>query len=714
MQNAEKSPLYLNLYGICGIINVTSFEHKIKRGISMKKIIAAILSLTIALSCAITPVTSYALSDTETTIISHNPSTYANFNISATLDYEQAYKVLDKVNEQRAANGLSKLTMDKDLLDTAMFRACETSVFWGHDRPDGSSCFTASTKMWGENIAMGYVDADKVMNGWMNSEGHRNNILGANFKSIGIGCVTVNGGIFWVQCFGRNDANPVANKSDTPNTKQTIESITAKRSSTEFYLDLPAHLSVGGEAQIKCGVVNSKVQAKTPIDPTSITYESSDSSVLTISQDGKVKALSSGTATVKIYLGGETYPSMEKEVTVGGSDIALADVTFSGSREYTGKAIQPTVTVKYSGKTLAQGKDYTVTFSNNTNAGTANAVIAGIGEYSGNAEKTFTITQMPVSKLAMTLSTKEYTYDGSEKKPAVKVTNNGTELKKGTDYTLTYSSNVKPGTAVVKVVGKGNYSGTAALSYTIKPKSLAACTATLSTTSYTYSGTAKKPAVTVKSGSQTLKNGTDYTVTYSANTAAGTGKVTIKGKGIYGGTLTKTFKINKASLSKATITGISSKSFTGKALTQSPVIKLGGYTLVKDKDYTLKYSNNKNVGKATVTITGKGSVTGTITKTFNINPAKQELQKLTAKSKGFFADWVKKGSATGYEIQYATNSKFTGAKTIKLTTNKNDTKTATKLKAKTKYYVRVRSYTNVKGVKYNGAWSAVKTVTTLK
>lgn len=679
----------------------------------MKKIIAAILSLTIALSCAITPVTSYALSDTETTIISHNPSTYANFNISATLDYEQAYKVLDKVNEQRAANGLSKLTMDKDLLDIAMFRACETSVFWGHDRPDGTSCFTASTKMYGENIAMGYADADKVMNGWMNSEGHRNNILGANYKSIGIGCVTVNGGVYWVQCFGKNDADPVANKSDTPDTKQTIENITAKRSSTEFYLDLPAHFDVGGEAQIKCGIVNSNVNAKTPIDPTSITYESSDSSVLTISQDGKVKALSSGTVTVKIYLGGETYPSMEKEVTVGGSDIALADVTFSGSREYTGKAIQPTVTVKYSGKTLTQGKDYTVAFSNNTNAGTANAVITGFGEYSGKLQKTFTITQMPVSKLAMTLSTKEYTYDGSEKKPAVKVTNNGTELKKGTDYTLTYSSNIKPGTAVVKVVGKGNYSGTAALSYTIKPKSLAACTATLSQTSYTYSGTAKKPSVTVKSGSQTLKSGTDYTVTYSSNTAAGTGKVTIKGKGIYGGTLTKTFKINKASLSKTAITGISSKSFTGKALTQSPVIKLGGYTLVKDKDYTLKYSNNKNVGKATVTITGKGSVTGTVTKTFNINPAKQELQKLTAKSKGFFADWVKKGSATGYELQYATNSKFTGAKTIKLTTNKNDTKTVTKLKAKTKYYVRVRSYTNVKGVKYNGAWSAVKTITTL-
>ncbi|WP_443710032.1 fibronectin type III domain-containing protein, partial [Ruminococcus bicirculans (ex Wegman et al. 2014)] len=112
--------------------------------------------------------------------------------------------------------------------------------------------------------------------------------------------------------------------------------------------------------------------------------------------------------------------------------------------------------------------------------------------------------------------------------------------------------------------------------------------------------------------------------------------------------------------------------------------------------------------------TGKGSYTGTITKTFKINPAKQEIQKLTAKSKAFFVDWAQKGSATGYEIQYATNSKFTSAKKVTITNNKTDKTTISKLSGNKKYYVRVRSYTTVKGTKYYGAWSASKSVTTKK
>ena len=77
-------------------------------------------------------------------------------------------------------------------------------------------------------------------------------------------------------------------------------------------------------------------------------------------------------------------------------------------------------------------------------------------------------------------------------------------------------------------------------------------------------------------------------------------------------------------------------------------------------------------------------------------------------------DWAQKGSATGYEIQYATNSKFTGAKKVAITNNKTDKTTVSKLSGNKKYYVRVRSYTTVGGTKYYGTWSAVKNVTTKK
>ncbi len=243
--------------------------------------------------------------------------------------------------------------------------------------------------------------------------------------------------------------------------------------------------------------------------------------------------------------------------------------------------------------------------------------------------------------------------------------------------------------------------------------SISKASVTLSTSTYAYDGKAKKPGVTVKLNGKTLKNGTDYTVSYSNNTKVGTAKVTITGKGNYTGSVSKTYSI-KNNFKKATISGISNKSYTGKNITQSITVKYNGKTLKNGTDYTVSCSNNKSIGTATVKIAGKGSYTGTITKTFKINPAKQEIQKLTAKSKAFFVDWAQKGSATGYEIQYATNSKFTSAKKVTITNNKTDTKTISKLSGKKKYYVRVRSYTTVKGTKYYGAWSASKSVTTKK
>ena len=243
--------------------------------------------------------------------------------------------------------------------------------------------------------------------------------------------------------------------------------------------------------------------------------------------------------------------------------------------------------------------------------------------------------------------------------------------------------------------------------------SISKASVTLSTSTYAYDGKTKTPSVTVKVNGKTLKKDTDYTVSYSNNTKVGTATVKITGKGNYTGSVSKTYSI-KNNFKKATVSGISTKAFTGKNITQSITVKYNGKTLKNGTDYTVSYSSNKNIGTATVKITGKGSYTGTITKTFKINPAKQEIQKLTAKSKAFFVDWAQKGSATGYEIQYATNSKFTSAKKVTITNKNTDTKTISKLSGKKKYYVRVRSYTTVKGTKYYGAWSASKSVTTKK
>lgn len=124
------------------------------------------------------------------------------------------------------------------------------------------------------------------------------------------------------------------------------------------------------------------------------------------------------------------------------------------------------------------------------------------------------------------LNTTSYTYDGKAKTPAVTVKDGYQTLTKDTDYTVSYQNNVNVGTATVIVTGIGNYTETVTVDFTIekaevRQKEISKCKITLSTTSYTYDGKIKKPAVTVKDGKTTLKLGTDYTVSYKNNKNAG-------------------------------------------------------------------------------------------------------------------------------------------------------------------------------------------------
>ena len=118
--------------------------------------------------------------------------------------------MLKQVNAQRAKNGQSALTLNQSLCASARVRAAEIAKdgCFSHIRPDGSGCFTAisgvSYRTAGENIAMGtwgYYGVDEIMDRWMNSEGHRANILNGDFSEVGFGCVVVNGNGYWVQMF---------------------------------------------------------------------------------------------------------------------------------------------------------------------------------------------------------------------------------------------------------------------------------------------------------------------------------------------------------------------------------------------------------------------------------------------------------------------------------------------------------------------------------
>ena len=155
--------------------------------------------------------------------------------------------------------------------------------------------------------------------------------------------------------------------------------------------------------------------------------------------------------------------------------------------------------------------------------------------------------------------------------------------------------------------------------------------------------------------------------------------------------------------------------YNGKAKTPSVTVKdSAGKTLKKNTDYTVTYaSGRKNVGAYKVTVKMIGKYSGTKTLYFTINPAKTSIKKVSGASKSLKVSINKKTTqVTGYEVQYSTSKKFTKPKTVTVKSAKTTSATIKNLKAKTTYYVRVRTYKTVSGKKYYSGWSAYKSAKT--
>ena len=226
-------------------------------------------------------------------------------NVTGQESYTYAYEVLNLVNAERAKAGVSSLTMDADLLTAAMNRAAECSVYFSHTRPNGLICFSSSSKMSGENIAAGQIDPQDVMNSWMNSTGHRENILNSAYKSIGIGCFQINGRWYWTQCFGTGSAS-VASK---PANGQVSYGVMANASIFPKFSKTSTALKVGESDVLKICV------GSTPIDPDSYSWES-NSGCITVDETGKITAKSVGTATITATNKNATSKKLTHTITV--------------------------------------------------------------------------------------------------------------------------------------------------------------------------------------------------------------------------------------------------------------------------------------------------------------------------------------------------------------------------------------------------------------
>lgn len=374
--------------------------------------------------------------------------------------------------------------------------------------------------------------------------------------------------------------------------------------------------------------------------------------------------------------------------------------------EYNGKSHEPEIESSESAPELEQGSDYEVTYENNINAGTATVKITGKDIFCGTVERSFKITPdengMYVCYFAENNETYlETTFKGKKVEPEVVIDG----LVQGKDYTVTYVNNEKPGEARAELTGIGNYKGSETLYFTIYGKLPAADPIA----DQTYTGKELTPAIVIPG----LKAGEDYYMYYEDNQYPGVATVTIYGTGYYKGTATIHFKIIKKTEKFVSNVKLNrtSYTYTGKSIRPSVTVTVNGKK-IGSSAYKLYYKNNKNSGIGTVQVRGIGKYSRiNKTLTFKILPPKTLLTGLKKANRSFTASWKKNIQATGYQIQYAADSRFTKErKTVTVGKQSATRYKISGLKNKKTYYVRIRSYKRVgKKVLYS-SWSTVKKI----
>lgn len=611
--------------------------------------------------------------------------------------YDYAYQVLDLVNQERAKKNRNPVTMDKNLLECAMTRAEELTVYASHTRPNGSICFSAFPYFEdpSENLAINQGTPEEVMESWIESSGHYTNIMNSKNVSAGIGCYSQNGHLYWIQCFSSHAAETCtqpANQNVSP-----VLSVLPRLMNIHFNVSSPVKFTEEQKTLTIYATCNGFSYMSSSLDPSSFTWSTGDPSVATVDQSGVIRLKSKGNTTVTATL--KSCPDKILTADLNAyydlEDSKETSLTYTGSWKYTGKPITFSPVLKFHDRTLTEGKDYTLSFSNNQNSGVGTFTITGLGLYSGTLTNNFGIWQINLSQAEVTFSQSSYLYTGTPLTPKPTVTWNGIILTENVDYTLSWHNNAQQGNAYVTVSGKGNFTGETNKSFYIDLTPITEAEIG-DIPDYEYApGKEFKPEPTVTLNGVTLKKDVDYTLSYFDNTMASSRtnrpRVHITGIGIYRSGFSKYFTINPLKLSGETIelpdtncgngsvttflrnhlvityngvqltsddysitslrcsagneilgfsisykqnysgtrqmtsvkrcdlSDIPEQIFSGNAVTPKPTVKYGSATLQEGTDYVLSWADNTKTGTGSVTVTGINKYFASQTLTFKIS-----------------------------------------------------------------------------------------------
>ena len=359
-----------------------------------------------------------------------------------------------------------------------------------------------------------------------------------------------------------------------------------------------------------------------------------------------------GRATVMVHAASDSYYI---GTATGGFNISnvatgMQITGYASSYTYTGYAITPDVVVTMNDRVLTRGVDYYVSYSNNTNVGTATMTVTGIGSFSGVKTIPFAIEAKNIENCLATAVT-SYNYTGNTYTPSVTVTDSSTgkTLVAGTDYTITYSNNTNPGTASITVTALSkNYTGSKVIPFKI----------TSAAVSGLRTSKIKNNSIKLSWSAQDYADG--YQICNSNNRVIAT---------------------------------TTKNSYTIKSLKSCTTYKFKVRSYVENSDGTVSYGSFSTAVSA---------------KTLLNTP------KLTVKSKSkgkVTLSWTKVSKASGYEIYYSTkkNGVYTRLKTVSKSSKR--TYVDSGLASGEKYYYTIRAYRTVNGVKTYSSYNTIKAVT---
>ena len=373
-----------------------------------------------------------------------------------------------------------------DLEQVARLRSAEATYYFSHGRPNGESCFSADVGLyetgWSEVIAwtsdmvsgldMFYSEKDDWVKQTGAVTGHYTSMISPSYTYVGLGCFFNKYG--WASVCGRFSNSAGTSTKQSSSLKDCYVPVEVKKnelvSASLSFIKGGSSLLKGETAQLELtGFLGQNGEEDMRVLLYDASWKSSNTTVATVDKYGRVTAKSIGTATVTASCGGKS-----KSVTVNVVP-SIADCTVTipySSYTYRGRGIKPTVTVKYGSTKLVKGTDYTVSYSNNTNVGTAVITVKGKGRYAGTATKKFTVKPLNVTSSYAKLSIPyaSYTYTGKAITPKVRFTFKDGTVIPASDFKVTCSSNIKVGKAKLTLAPlTSNVTGTWTKSFVVKP-----------------------------------------------------------------------------------------------------------------------------------------------------------------------------------------------------------------------------------------------------